>query len=745
MLVVSFTKPVRDAWHFLGRLAFQDRNALPPGFRGHLDLPPHRTCIENGLLRVSGWSFSEGSPIVALTASCNGAIHRLNRGVGRKDVQAAFPQVPQAEVSGFEGFLRMRLQRDGRIRVAVHAELEDGRKVPLFERRVRVSSPAGANFLVLLAKRMALCAWEGYWPRSWEDFRSRYRKFTSEIVAQERLLPMDLDAQRQYEAGLAKHRLTPERLAVLRAETRRLAYRPTISIVVPVYDIAEAWLRGAIESVREQAYENWELCLVNDASPAPHVRPVLDEYAALDARVRVAHLRENAGIVGASNHGLRVATGEFVGFLDHEDVLYPDALAEVVRRLDRDPALDALYSDEDRIESDGRRSLPFFKPDWSPDLLLGCNYTGRFCVYRRRLLEELGGFRAGFEGSQDYDLVLRVTERTRRIAHIPKILYGRRRVPGSAAAERYAFRAGQAAITEALARRGAEAKVEMFMPGYYHVRYALRGNPKVSILVPMRDRADLTRHCVASIESKSTYRKIELIVIDNGSVEDASRRLLDELALRHRVLRYDRPFNYSAINNFGATQATGDYLLFLNNDTEVETPDWLEAMLEHSQRREVAAVGAKLLYPNRRIQHAGVFLIGTEGAFASHTFKHLPENTDAWFELAQIARNVSAVTAACMMVRRQIFEELGGFDERLRVAFNDVDLCLRMRQAGYLVVYTPLATLIHHESATRKAVHPPEDERLVRERWRELLAAGDPYYNPNLSRTREDFALDMPR
>ena len=747
-----FTKPFRKTWDFVGRLVAQEADALPQGFHGNLDLPMQRTRIENGLLRVSGWSFSEGPPIVALTASCNGATHQLNRGVSRKDVQAAFPQAPQAEASGFEGSLSIRLERRGLITVAVHAELEDGRQVPLFERRVRVSSPvsgpiAGAKFLLLLVRRMALCAREGYWPRSSEDFVSRYRKFRNEFMAQERPLPMVPEAQRQYEDWLAKHRLTPERLAALREETRQLAYRPIISVVVPVYDIAEAWLRGAIESVREQAYENWELCLVNDASPAPHVRPVLDEYAALDARVRVAHLGENAGIAGASNHGLELATGEFVGFLDHDDVLYPDALAEVVRRLDRDPALDVVYSDEDKIEPDGRRSSPFFKPDWSPDLLLACNYICHFSVYRRSLLEVLGGFRAGFDGSQDYDLVLRVTERTRRIAHIPKILYGWRKVPGSAAAtvaaKPYAYRAGQVAIADALARRGADAKVEMFAPGHHQVRYALRGNPKVSILVPMRDRADLTRQCVTSIESKSTYKNIELLVIDNGSVEEASRRVLDELALRHRVVRYERPFNYAAINNFGAAQVTGDYLLFMNNDTEVVTPDWLEAMLEHAQRPEVGAVGAKLLYPDRRIQHAGVLLLGTELAVADHAFKHLPEDTDAWFALARVARNVSAVTAACMMVRREVFEELGGFDERLRVAFNDVDLCLRMRQAGYLVVYTPLATLIHHESATRKALHPPEDERLARERWRELLAAGDPYYNPNLSRARLDFALDI--
>jgi GT2 family glycosyltransferase len=581
--------------------------------------------------------------------------------------------------------------------------------------------------------------------RGLKDGLGRLRRGQGEPPAE--TPPPAAEPPRPYDRWLERHAVTAEDLARLRAETGRLAAPPTISVVMPVHDVDEAWLREAIESVRGQAYERWDLCLVNDASTAPHIRPVLEEYAAGDPRIRVEHLTENRGIAGASNRGLELATGDFVGFLDHDDVLYPYALAEVALALARDPDVDIVYSDEDKIDADGRRVEPFFKPDWSPDLLLALNYTCHFSVYRRSLVESVGGLRPGFEGSQDYDLVLRASEVTSRIVHLPAVLYGWRQVPASTAAsveaKPYAHQGGRAAIADALARRGVEATVEMFWPGRYHVRYPVRGHPLVSLVIPMRDRAELTRQCVASIESRSSYKNVEIVIVDNASLEPDSRRFFEEASLRHRVVALDQPFNYSAINNFGARRATGEYVLFLNNDTEVDAPDWIEAMLEHAQRPEVGAVGAKLLYPDRRIQHAGVFVMGSELAFAGHAFKYLPEYTDAHFGLAQVVRNVSAVTGACMMVRRQVFEQVGGFDESVRVAFNDVDLCLRLREAGYLIIYTPLAVLVHHESATRKAMHPPDDDRLIRERWQHVVSRGDPYYNPNLSRTREDFALDV--
>ena len=549
----------------------------------------------------------------------------------------------------------------------------------------------------------------------------------------------------QYQMWLAQRQATPAALEKLRVEARLLPYRPTISIVTPVYNTEKRWLEKAIESVLAQVYEQWELCLVDDASTDAHVGPLLREYAASDPRIKVARRSENGGIAVASNHGLGMATGEFIGFVDHDDELYPNALYDVARYLAQNPDTDALYSDEDKIDTTGRRFDPFFKPDWSPDLLLGMNYACHFSVYRRRVLEEIGGFREGFDGSQDYDLILRVSEKSSRIGHILKVLYGWRAVLGSAAesasAKPYASRAGQAVIVEALARRGRRAHVGVVAPGRYHVRYALRGSPLVTIIIPMRDCAELTQRCLASIEARSTYKNVEILIIDNGSVEDESKRFFQQASRRHRVLECDLPFNYSTINNFGAAHATGEYLLFLNSDTEVETDDWLEAMLGHAQHPEVGAVGAQLLYPDRRIQHGGIFIIGTDHAFAGHAFKYLPEATDAYFGVPHVPRNVTAVTGACMMLRREVFEEAGGFDERLRVAYGDVDLCLRLSAKGYLIVYTPLLTLLHHESATRKLLHPLEDERFVRERWHQIIVAGDPYYNPNLSLTSEDFRI----
>lgn len=551
---------------------------------------------------------------------------------------------------------------------------------------------------------------------------------------------------RQYAVWLRTHSVSAGLLDRMREVSRSFPYQPRISVVMPVYDVAEPWLRKAIDSVREQAYENWELCLVNDASPAGHVPGILDEYGARDGRIRVTHLEQGRRIAGASNAGWDAASGEFVGFLDHDDELYPHALFEVAQLLNRDRKLDFIYSDEDKIELDGRRVFPFFKPDWSPDLLLSMNYVCHFSVYRRSLLEKLGGFREGFEGSQDWDLVLRATELTDRIAHIPRVLYGWRKVPGSAAgsvdSKPYAYEAGTKLLREALARRGVEGRIEMIVPGRYHVRYRLRGRPKVSLVIPVKDRVGLTRLCIESIESRTSFRDFEIVVIDNGSVEEETRRYLERIAARHRVLRYDAPFNYAAINNLGAREATGGYLVFLNNDTEVASSEWLEGMLEHAQRREVGAVGARLLYPSGRVQHGGVFLVGSPTAFALHAFRTAPKGSPGYSGFLEAIRNWSAVTGACMMVRRAVFEELGGFDERLPVAFNDVDLCLRMRERGYLVVYTPVATLFHHESATREGLHPAEDEALVRERWRSVVELGDPYYNPNLTRIREDFGLD---
>ena len=584
----------------------------------------------------------------------------------------------------------------------------------------------------------------------WAFFRKTQYKIRLKWRGQEFLVkapPPDAapNLEVQYQLWIERHRLTAPDVARMKAAVERFAYTPVISIVMPVYNTDEVWLRKAIESVRAQIYPHWELCLVNDGSTKLHVRAILDEYVALEPRVWVEHLSRNLGIAGASGHGLRLATGDFVALLDHDDELPPEALFEVVKLLNEGPDLDLIYTDEDKLGPDGRRVEPFFKPEWSPDLLLSMNYITHLSVFRRSLLGEIGGFRLGLDGSQDYDLLLRFSERARRIGHIPKILYHWRKIPGSAAASAaakpFAYEAGRQAIEDAVRRRGREARVENVLPGLYAVRYKLTATPLVSIIVPTRDRWSLLQQCLRSIEEKTSYARYEIILLDNDSTEPDTLRGLNAIADKWRVYPYPGPFNFSALNNFGAAQARGDYFVFLNNDTQVVEPDWLTAMLEQAQRPEVGAVGARLHYPDGRIQHAGLVL--GVGGVADHAFKGLPGDSFTYFAFANVVRNVSAVTAACMMVSRRAFEEINGFDERLQVALNDVDLCLRLCQRGYLIVYTPFALLYHHESGTRGRLHPPTDEELVWTVWGDLIRKGDPYYNPNLTLSRTDWSLGV--
>src|SRR5262245_59245551 len=549
----------------------------------------------------------------------------------------------------------------------------------------------------------------------------------------------------QFKIWLQQHELKSTDIERMRRELKTFAHTPLITIIIPVYNTEEIWLRRTIQSVQDQVYQNWEVCVVNDASTKSHVMSILKECAASDPRIRVTHLSKNRGIAGASSKALAMATGEFVGLLDHDDELTPDALWEVASRLNRNPQLDLVYSDEDKLTADGARIEPFFKPDWSPDLLLSMNYITHFTVFRRSLLEAIGGFRYGYEGAQDYDILLRGTEKTNRIAHVPKILYHWRMVDTSSASSARAkpltSGSGRRVLEDALKRRGYEASIEVLAPSRYRARYKIRKFPLVSIIIPTKDQVQLLQQCVASIEEKTNHHPYEIVVIDNNSINPETNHYLDALSGKHRVLRYPRPFNFSAISNFGADHANGEHLLFLNNDSRVIDGEWLTALVEQAQRPEIGAVGAKLLYPDNSIQHAGVTL-GICGG-AGHAFRKLPNNRTSYFALADLIRNCSAVTGACMIIPRKVFDQVGGFDEELKVVYNDVDLCLRIREQGYHILYTPFAVLYHFESATRGRLRPTKEEELFFQRWIEAIKVGDPYYNPNLTLTREDWSLKL--
>ncbi|BET69639.1 hypothetical protein ASA1KI_45570 [Opitutales bacterium ASA1] len=547
-----------------------------------------------------------------------------------------------------------------------------------------------------------------------------------------------------------------------RDEAAGWSHGPLVSVVMPVYDAPERWLRRAIESVREQTYPHWELCIADDASPAPHVRRVLEEAAAADSRIKVAFRETNGHISAASNSALALAAGDWIALLDHDDELAPDALFRVVAGLIQNPDTDLVYSDEDKISEDGVRSTPYFKPDFLPDLLLGQNFICHLAVYRASLVRELGGFRVGYEGSQDWDLALRVVERTspERIRHIPRVLYHWRTIAGSTALllseKSYPVEAARKALTDHLARTAQPAELVTVPGGHWRIKHRLpEPAPLVSLVIPTRNGLHLLRQCVESILAKTTYRNFEILVVDNGSDDPETLAWLREIASDAptadrpviRVLRDDRPFNYSALNNTAVAQARGEFVALINNDLEAISPDWLEEMLSQAARPGVGCVGAMLYYPDDTIQHAGVVL--GIGGVAGHAFKRFPRGSEGVFNRARLVQNYSAVTAACLVVRKSTYEQVGGLGEKkLAVAFNDVDFCLKVRAAGYRNVWTPFAELYHHESASRGLEDTPEKHVRFRseietmlERWGDLLRA-DPAYNPNLTLEHEDFSIE---
>lgn len=541
-------------------------------------------------------------------------------------------------------------------------------------------------------------------------------------------------------------------LDLLAAQIETWQRPPFISVVVPVHDTRPAWLRELVDSFEAQFYPHRELVLVDDGSKNRETLRVLDELR-LRANLRVESRPESGGISAATNQGVAVAAGDFIAFVDHDDLLEPDALLQVARAIEQTGA-DMVFTDEDKTDEAGEERFdPHYKPAWSPDLLLAQNYISHLTVIRRTLIGKAGGLQSEFDGSQDHDLLLRCSELAGEIVHVPMALYHWRAVQGSTAREfgekSYPWEAGRKAVDSALTRREIRGSVRLGeRPGTYRVDRDLTGNPKVSILIPFRDRPRLLKQCVGSILGKTAYSNFEIVGLDNQSTESSTRELmrtLGESDERVRFVRFDHPFNFSAINNFGADLADGEHLLLLNNDTEVISPEWLGSMLAHSQREDVGAVGAKLLYPDGRIQHAGAIL--GMGGVAGHSHKYLDNDANGYFSRPHLTQNISAVTGACLMVKRALYLELDGLEEEaLAIAFNDIDFCIRLRERGLLNIFEPAAVLYHHESISRGYEDSDEKQRrfssetrFMQHAYRSVLFECDPYFNPNLNPNSERF------
>ena len=535
-----------------------------------------------------------------------------------------------------------------------------------------------------------------------------------------------------------------------------LTCKPKISIIVPVYNPQVVYLAAAIDSVIDQSYDNWELCLADDRSPNPEVKATLEQYSKKDTRIKVIFREQNGHISANSNSALSLATGDYLLFMDHDDLLTANCLFEIVRHINAHPADQLIYSDEDKVDDKGELSFPHFKPDWAPDNLLSRNYMGHVVVMRKDLMDQLKGFRIGFEGSQDHDLLLRATELTTHIGHIPKVLYHWRihelSVANNTDAKPYAYIAAKKALAEAMERRGTPATIDDLPEtlGGYRINYKITSYGKVSVIIPTKDHVNLLKIAVDSILQKTDYPDYEIIVLNNNSRSAEFFALMKEYEAKYagkfRCVDANFPFNFAKLMNLGVAQSKGEYILMCNNDIEVIHNDWMAQMVSYAQREKTGAVGVKLLYPDDTIQHAGVVL-GLGGA-AGHVFVNMRRYDRGYFNYVLSLNNYAAVTGACMMCRKSVYDEVQGMDEDLEVEYNDIDLCLKFLTHGYYNVYVPTVELYHHESATRG--HPfqskdawaqhEKDFAIFRNKWQALID-DDPFYNPNLSLECTDFQL----
>ncbi len=567
-----------------------------------------------------------------------------------------------------------------------------------------------------------------------------------------RLFHKEPEKTDDYEQWILKHR--PDKKTLRKQKKTVFQKKPLISIVVPLYQTPEPYLRELIDSVKAQSYENWQLCLA-DGSPDDRLKGFLDRNYGKENRIVYRKLEQNGGISVNTNEAVMLATGEYLMLCDHDDTLEPDALYEITKAINEKDAPDVLYTDEDKVSMDGKHYFdPNFKPDYNLFRLRENNYICHIFVVKKALTDRVGLLRTEFDGAQDYDFIFRCCEEADKVVHIPKVLYHWRCHMDSTAADpeskAYAYQAGRRAIKEHYQRMGIDASVEMTeRPGWYRSYVKIQDNPKISIIIPNKDHIEDLELCLFSLTKRSTYKNYEILIVENNSEKPETFEYYKKLPDRYpkvKVLTWEKEFNYSAINNFAAKQVEGVYLLFLNNDVEILTPQWMEEMLQICQQKDVAITGAKLYYPDDTIQHAGVVL--GLGGIAGHIMCKASREDPGYFGRTVTVQEISAVTAACMMIRTEDFWNAGGFDETFQVAFNDIDLCMKVRAAGKKIVFTPYAELYHYESKSRGLEDTPEKQfrfdkevKAFEAKWSEQLAKGDPYYSPNLSVTEGDCSL----
>ena len=686
---------------------------------------------QDDLCRIRGWCVARNPVEIAVAdinkKKINCEIERFNR----KDVVSLFEEYEVETRCGFN--IEMRPVPQQKVYLLMRAEEE------------RLVKTIETSALLQKKKQMRALVQKGMDYLQYNGVRAFMQKSLKKVVnTKDRSLP--------YSKWIQRHLPSPKDLE--EQKKYQFLYRPKISIVIPLYRTPEKYLDAMIDSVLNQSYSNWELCLSDGSGENSPMTELLKQYEKKDSRIKVAYNNRQLHIAENTNEAIKIATGDFIAFADHDDLLTPDALFHVAKAVNENMEIEVLYSDEDKVSAGEKFMQPHMKPDFNIDLLRTVNYICHLFVVKKTMIEKVGMLRPEFDGAQDYDFILRCVEATDRIYHIPRILYHWRFFEGSTAenpeSKLYAFEAGKRAIEAHYDRVGIHAEVMQgeFL-GLYRTRYIREEDPLISILIPNKDHTDDLDRCIRSIEEKSTYHNYEYIIIENNSDQEetfAYYKKLEEENPKAHVVYWDGEFNYSAINNYGASFAKGEYLLLLNNDVEVINAGWLEEMLGYCMREDVGIVGARLYYPDDTIQHAGV-VIGF-GGIAGHAFVQQKRGTTGYCHRIICAQDYSAVTAACMMVKKSVFEEVGGLTEELKVAFNDVDFCMKVRQIGKLVVYNPYAELYHYESKSRGLEDTPEkvarfnnEIKIFSDRWPEILKNGDPYYNPNLTLKSQDFSL----